>query len=51
MSDRGNYKLEVWEVQLREAKTDKADIVEKKDSDGLDTKVQEVWVRKKQRMG
>jgi len=36
MSDRGSYKLRIWEVQLR-------------DVAGGDDK--EVWVRRKQRMG
>lgn len=34
--DRGNYKLKVWEVQLRE---------------GIKPGDQEVWVRRKQRIG
>ncbi|KAL2261060.1 hypothetical protein VTK26DRAFT_4748 [Humicola hyalothermophila] len=38
MSDRGNYKLKVWEVQLR-------------DIDGKDTDDKEVWVRRKPRTG
>ena len=41
MGDRGAYKLKTWEVQLRPGK------------DALDgsTPDEEVWVRKKQRMG
>ncbi|PWY84745.1 hypothetical protein BO70DRAFT_395425 [Aspergillus heteromorphus CBS 117.55] len=38
--DRGNYKLKVWEVQLRDLPAGTAD--------GPD---QEVWVRRKQRIG
>ena len=39
-SDRGNYKLKIWELQLRPIK-------------GVDdgNEDHEVWVRKKQRMG
>ncbi|KAK4233201.1 hypothetical protein C8A03DRAFT_39110 [Achaetomium macrosporum] len=37
-SDRGNYKLKVWEVQLREM-------------DGTKTDDKEVWVRRKPRIG
>ncbi|GAB1192783.1 hypothetical protein APSETT444_001979 [Aspergillus pseudonomiae] len=40
--DRGNYKLKIWEVQLREPHT------KDESSDGPD---QEVWVRRKQRIG
>ncbi|CAI4213938.1 unnamed protein product [Parascedosporium putredinis] len=40
MSDRGHYKLGVWEVQLRDVAGDAAESTE-----------QEVWVRRKQRMG
>ncbi|KAL2829446.1 hypothetical protein BDW59DRAFT_170482 [Aspergillus cavernicola] len=39
-ADRGNYKLKVWEVQLRDAPTST--------DDGDD---KEVWVRRKQRIG
>ncbi|KAI9373613.1 Rieske [2Fe-2S] iron-sulfur domain-containing protein [Aspergillus egyptiacus] len=43
-ADRGNYKLKVWEVQLRDPSTAKvAD--ESSESD------KEVWVRRKQRIG
>ncbi|UNI23734.1 hypothetical protein JDV02_009536 [Purpureocillium takamizusanense] len=42
LSDRGSYKLKVWEVQLRE----RASIDEKADAGDM-----EVWVRRKQRMG
>ncbi|PLN75440.1 Rieske domain-containing protein [Aspergillus taichungensis] len=43
VADRGNYKLKVWEVQLRDAKS----------STGGDSESpeQEVWVRRKQRIG
>jgi nitrite reductase/ring-hydroxylating ferredoxin subunit len=37
-SDRGNYKLKIWEVQLREI-------------DGAETGEKEVWVRRKPRIG
>lgn len=40
-SDRGNYKLKIWEVQLRPVNG----------SDGQKEGDQEVWVRKKQRIG
>ncbi|RAQ40900.1 Rieske [Aspergillus flavus] len=41
-ADRGNYKLKLWEVQLRDpqAKDESADSTD-----------QEVWVRRKQRIG
>ncbi|PYH89974.1 hypothetical protein BO71DRAFT_487486 [Aspergillus ellipticus CBS 707.79] len=38
--DRGNYKLKVWEVQLRDLPDEPAD-----------TPDQEIWVRRKQRIG
>ncbi|KAE8151538.1 hypothetical protein BDV25DRAFT_152530 [Aspergillus avenaceus] len=38
--DRGNYKLKVWEVQLRDPSTPTEDASD-----------QEVWVRRKQRIG
>ncbi|GJN72598.1 hypothetical protein PLICBS_006673 [Purpureocillium lilacinum] len=41
-SDRGNYKLKIWEIQLREP----ASIDEKSEAGEM-----EVWVRRKQRMG
>jgi len=48
MSDRGKYKLSVWEVQLRETtsngEADKAD-------NALENTAREVWVRRKQRIG
>ncbi|KAK3380836.1 hypothetical protein B0H63DRAFT_193420 [Podospora didyma] len=46
MADRGNYKLKVWEVQLR-------DVANKAvtDDTGKGKEEQEVWVRRKQRMG
>lgn len=37
-ADRGNYKLNVWEVQLR-------------DQPVSNTSDKEVWVRRKQRIG
>ncbi|KAL2865231.1 Rieske (2Fe-2S) protein [Aspergillus lucknowensis] len=36
-ADRGNYRLKVWEVQLRDSTTSNAD--------------REIWVRRKQRIG
>lgn len=41
-ADRGNYKLKVWEVQLRDPQT--------KD-ESSDSPDKEVWVRRKQRIG
>ncbi|KAK3682788.1 Rieske domain-containing protein [Podospora appendiculata] len=43
MADRGSYKLKVWEVQLRDLKPAPTDAATKAE--------QEVWVRRKQRMG
>jgi nitrite reductase/ring-hydroxylating ferredoxin subunit len=46
MGDRGSYRLKIWEVQLRDVKgtstTSEATQI---------TPEQEVWVRRKQRMG
>ncbi|KAK0123639.1 hypothetical protein ONS95_008654 [Cadophora gregata] len=42
--DRGNYRLKIWEVQLRP-------IVGGCDEAGRNGEVKEVWVRRKQRMG
>ncbi|KAA8648837.1 hypothetical protein EYZ11_006911 [Aspergillus tanneri] len=42
-SDRGNYKLKVWEVQLRDLPTLADGVPESTDK--------EVWVRRKQRIG
>ncbi|KAL5366215.1 hypothetical protein BJX96DRAFT_169748 [Aspergillus floccosus] len=39
-ADRGNYKLKIWEVQLRDPP-----------EDGGDPEDKEVWVRRKQRIG
>lgn len=39
-SDRANYKLKIWEAELREAKGSEASPNDK-----------EVWVRRKPRMG
>ncbi|CVK94660.1 uncharacterized protein FPRN_10118 [Fusarium proliferatum] len=48
MSDRGNYRLQTWEVEIRDMKeTESTDTKEKSD---LSTD-QEVWVRRKQRIG
>ena len=43
VADRGNYKLKVWEVQLRDAKSSTGGDAESPE--------QEVWVRRKQRIG
>lgn len=43
--DRGTYKLQVWEVQLRPVEGSGAG------SEENDAPEQEVWVRRKQRMG
>lgn len=40
-ADRGNYKLNVWEVELRDLST----------STDEDSEEKEVWVRRKQRIG
>jgi len=51
MSDRGSYKLKVWEVQLRELDgTVVARIAGAPDAPP-DAGEREVWVRRKQRMG
>jgi len=42
--DRGNYRLKIWEVQLRP-------ISGARDDEGINGEVKEVWVRRKQRMG
>ncbi|KAI2607622.1 uncharacterized protein GGS25DRAFT_523145 [Hypoxylon fragiforme] len=46
-ADRANYKLGIWEVQLRPSSDTQAGIK----SDEKDEDNQEVWVRRKQRMG
>lgn len=38
--DRGNYRLQVWETELRPVETE-----------GVDSGDSEVWVRRKQRIG
>ncbi|KAJ5826173.1 hypothetical protein N7474_003311 [Penicillium riverlandense] len=43
-ADRGNYKLKVWEVQLREPRVSSTDGTSESDD-------KEVWVRRKQRIG
>ncbi|KKK22351.1 hypothetical protein P175DRAFT_0510612 [Aspergillus ochraceoroseus IBT 24754] len=43
LSDRGSYKLKVWDVQLRNSETPTDEASETTD--------QEVWVRRKQRIG
>ncbi|KAF4980014.1 hypothetical protein FZEAL_3876 [Fusarium zealandicum] len=51
MSDRGSYKLNVWEVQLRDVKGVESSI-SSGDIDGeSETTSKEVWVRRKQRIG
>lgn len=47
MGDRGNYKLQIWEVELR----DKAGKVTKSTEKNVDLTDKDVWVRKKQRIG
>ncbi|KAB8231610.1 hypothetical protein BDV23DRAFT_182726 [Aspergillus alliaceus] len=42
-ADRGNYKLKVWEVQLRDPPVST--------EDGSESTDKEVWVRRKQRIG
>lgn len=42
-ADRGRYELGVWEVQLRD--------MDGGESTSLENKTQEVWVRRKQRLG
>lgn len=44
IGDRGNYRLKIWEVELRPFTKDGS---ENQDGD----EVREVWVRRKQRMG
>lgn len=48
-SDRGAYKMQVWEVQLREQKSQSREVKATGDVSAMDGK--EVWVRKKQRIG
>lgn len=45
--DRGTYRLQIWEVELR----DKADKVTKATEKDVDLPDKDVWVRKKQRIG
>ncbi|ORY67571.1 uncharacterized protein BCR38DRAFT_427503 [Pseudomassariella vexata] len=47
--DRGNYRLAVWEVQLRPVTSNTA--IACTESTSEDDPVEEVWVRRKQRMG
>ncbi|KAJ5894041.1 hypothetical protein N7495_005732 [Penicillium taxi] len=42
-ADRGNYKLKIWEVQLRDSSLCSGE--------GAESSEQEVWVRRKQRIG
>lgn len=49
MSDRGAYKLPVWEVQLRD--TDGVKVIDPKGTDDSDNQDRTVWVRRKQRIG
>ncbi len=46
--DRGNYRLKIWEVQLRPAAKVES---ESRSGDKEAGEESEVWVRKKQRMG
>ncbi|KAI8660320.1 Rieske domain-containing protein [Fusarium keratoplasticum] len=51
MSDRGSYRLKVWEVQLRDmTKTETSHATEKAES-VAEVVDKEVWVRRKQRIG
>ncbi|ROT37779.1 Rieske domain-containing protein [Sodiomyces alkalinus F11] len=52
-SDRGNYKLGVWEVQLREVGGEGRTISREEVDAGVETACtdKEVWVRRKQRIG
>ncbi|KAL1890741.1 hypothetical protein Sste5346_008066 [Sporothrix stenoceras] len=47
MGDRGNYRLQIWEVELR----DKTGKVTKATEKSVDLSDKDVWVRKKQRIG
>ncbi|ERS95302.1 Rieske [2Fe-2S] domain protein [Sporothrix schenckii 1099-18] len=47
MGDRGNYRLQIWEVELR----DVAGNVTKATGEDVDLTDKDVWVRKKQRIG
>ncbi|KAH7148989.1 Rieske domain-containing protein [Dactylonectria estremocensis] len=49
-SDRGHYKLKVWEVQLRDIKGAVPPILSG-EADSSEKPDKEVWVRRKQRMG
>lgn len=51
MGDRGSYRLNVWEVQLREIGGTGAAMSANKADDGSVETDKEVWVRRKQRMG
>ncbi|KAK0630487.1 hypothetical protein B0T17DRAFT_589988 [Bombardia bombarda] len=56
MGDRGNYRLKIWEVQLRDLKDAASSLVISSDEGPDDntpkkTTDQEVWVRRRQRMG
>ncbi|KAF7557260.1 hypothetical protein G7Z17_g826 [Cylindrodendrum hubeiense] len=50
-SDRGNYRLQVWEVQLRDIKSALSFLSTGKADTASDSTDKEVWVRRKQRMG
>ena len=45
--DRGNYRLQIWEVELR----DKSGKVTKATEKDVDLSDKDIWVRKKQRIG
>ncbi|KAH7011178.1 Rieske domain-containing protein [Ilyonectria destructans] len=51
MSDRGQYKLKVWEVQLRDVKSSLSFLPTGKTDDASGDVDKEVWVRRKQRIG
>ncbi|KAK1831450.1 hypothetical protein QBC39DRAFT_407889 [Podospora conica] len=50
-SDRGNYRLKVWEVELREVGGGQVVKGAVGEGEGAEEVVREVWVRRKPRMG
>ncbi|KAK0724250.1 Rieske [Lasiosphaeris hirsuta] len=51
LADRGSYKLKIWEVQLRDMDGKQVSTSNDNAEDVANAKDQEVWVRRKQRMG
>ncbi len=49
--DRANYRLKIWETQLREPGAQQAATAEARVNGESGTADREVWVRRKQRMG